>query len=92
MPFSADLTTTDSYQYLECPGSTRVTVQVSNAAVSIGFGEAPDALTFRKGAATYPPSDEVLLPTIGGLWRVCDEVRIRSYALGVPADVKITAQ
>lgn len=92
MSYVLDTTTTDTYQYLECPGTSRVTVLVSNAGASIGFGQMPDARTFRPGSATYPPSDEPYLPTQGAVARACDEIRVKSYAPGTPADVKIVAQ
>jgi hypothetical protein len=43
------------------------------------------------GAAVYPPGDEVLLPSFGGLDRQCDAIRFKSYAAGTPANVKLTA-
>lgn len=91
MSYVLDITTTDNYQYLSCPGTRRVTIAVSNAQALVGFGQAPKGLTFRPGSATYPPSDEPFIPTQGGLARQCDEIRVKSYAHGTPAVVKIVA-
>lgn len=92
MSYVLDTVSTDIYQYLECPGSRKVTLQISNASVLVGFGSAADALTFRPGAATYPPDDEPFLPVVGSVARRCDEIRVRSYAPGVAANVKVVAQ
>lgn len=89
MSYTEAFTTTDEYQYLTCPGSTRVTIQVSNAAVYIGFGLNPKGIP---GGGQYPSPDEPYLPTVGGLSRQCDEIRLKSYATGTPAQVFITAQ
>lgn len=88
MSYSEVFITTDEYQYLTCPGSSRVTIQVSNAAVAIGFGINPKGIT---GGGQYPNPDESYLPTVGGLGRQCDEIRIKSYTPGTPATVFITA-
>lgn len=88
MSYVLDTKTTDSYQELVCPGTTRVTIQVSNALIYIGFGEGGDG---KPGGARYPPGDEALLPSTAGLTRRCDAIRIKSYAAGTPADVKLTA-
>ncbi len=92
MAYVLDITTTDNYQYLPCPGTTRVTIQVFNAFAAVGFGTAERMLTLRPGSGTYPPSDEPISPSTGGLARECDEIRVKSYAKGVPANVKIVAQ
>lgn len=92
MAFVLDTTSTDSYQYLECPNTTQVTLQISNAAVLIGFGTAEREQLFRPGSAIYPPNDEPFLPVVGGVNRTCDEIRIKSYAPGKPANVKIAAR
>lgn len=88
MSYTIDTTSTDSYIELPCPGATRITVQVSNAAISIGYGVGGDG---RHGTATYD-ADEVLLPSVGGLGRVCDAIRFKSYTPGIPANVKLAAQ
>lgn len=88
MSYSQTFTTEDTYQYLECPGSTRVNIQVSNATVDVGFGNNPKGLP---GAGQYPSPDETYLPTQGGLGRVCDEVRIKSHTPGLAAQVFVTA-
>lgn len=88
MSYVLDTITTDGYQELQCPGSTSVTIQVSNAAISIGFGSNAAG---RPGAATYG-QDEVLLPIVGGLDRDCDAIRLRSYAPGASANVKLSAR
>jgi hypothetical protein len=89
MSYVLDTTTTDGYQYLVCPGSSQVTLQVSNAAAAIGFGENPLG---RPGAGVYPPADEPYLPVLAGLGRDCDEIRVKSLTAGKPANVKIVAQ
>ena len=88
MSYSEAITTTDGYQYLECPGTSRVTIQVSNAMVDIGFGLNPKGI---HGGGQYPSPDEPYLPTVGGLGRQCDEIRVKSHTPGVPAQVFITA-
>lgn len=88
MAYTIDTTSTDAYQEFQCPGTIRVTAQISNAAVSINYGVGGRG---RPGASIYPPGDEVLLPTLAGLDRTCDAIRFKSYAQGVPANVKITA-
>lgn len=75
-----NLTTTDTYQYVNCAATNRVNLQVSNAAISIGFGRGIG------GAAAYG-LDEPYLPLIGGLSRQCDQIRIRSLTAGQPAVV-----
>lgn len=89
MSYTETFTTTDEYQYLTCPGSSRITIQVSNAAIRIGFGLNPKGIN---GGGQYPSDDEAFLPTVGGLSRQCDEIRIKSYATGTPAQLFITAQ
>lgn len=88
MSYTLDTVSTDSYQELVCPGTTQVTAQVSNAAISIGFGQGG---TGRAGTAVYGV-DEVLLPVVGGLDRECDAIRIKSYVHGMPANVKLSAR
>lgn len=88
MSYVLDTQTTDSYQELLCPGATRVTIQVSNALIYIGFGAGGQG---KAGGANYPPSDEALLPVTAGLARTCDAIRIKSYTPGTPANVKLTA-
>lgn len=92
MSYVLDVETTDQYQYLTCPGTSRVTVQVFNAIAAIGFGQITNpGLAFRAGSGTYPPNDEPIAPSAGGLARDCDEIRVKSYAAGTPANVKIVA-
>lgn len=88
MSYSVDTTSTDSYQELQCPGTIQVTAQVSNAAISIGFGTGGNGAA---GAAVYG-ADEVLLPVVGGLERECDAIRFKSYAPGTPAQVRLSAR
>jgi hypothetical protein len=88
MAYTIDTTSTDAYQELQCPGTIRVTAQISNAAISINYGQGGRG---RPDAAVYPPGDEVLLPSFGGLDRQCDAIRFKSYAAGTPANVKLTA-
>jgi len=88
MSYTLDTVSTDSYQELQCPGTTQVTAQVSTAAISIGFGHGGTA---RAGTAVYG-ADEVLLPVVGGLDRECDAIRIKSYAPGNPAQVRLSAR
>lgn len=82
-----DGSTTDTYQYLRCPGTRRLLLQVTNAQVYIGYG----TLSGGGGSAVYPPNDEPFLPVIGSIERECDEVRIKSYIPGTPAKVIIRA-
>ena len=89
MSYVLDEQSADSYQYLECPGSTRITIQISNAPVYIGFGT--DNPAGKTQGGTYDV-DEPFLPIVGGLNRTCDEIRIKSYTPGNPAQVFITAQ
>lgn len=91
MSYVLDVFTTDTYQYLECPESTRITLQVQNAAAYIGFGKCNEGRYFRAGSGVYPPNDEPIFPSVGGLARPCDEIRVRSYAAGTPAKVVIRA-
>lgn len=86
MSVSRTINTTDSYQYVSCPGTVRVTLQVSNAAVLIGFGSGYGP----PGSARYD-TDENYLPTQGSVSRLCDEIRIKSAAVGKPATVNLTA-
>lgn len=88
MSYVLDTITTDSYQELSCPGARSVTIQVSNAGASIGFGQGGDG---RAGTATYG-QDEPFLPVVAGLARACDAIRVKSYATGTPANVKVIAK
>jgi hypothetical protein len=76
VPFN--FTTGDAWRTISCPGTTRVTLQVSNAAIAIGFG--------RGGPARFD-RDEQFLPIVGSLERRCDEIRVRSLVAGTPAVV-----
>jgi len=82
------VTTTDNYQYLLCPGSSSVDLQISDANVDIGFGRGATYV----GSGVYPPRDEIFIPTTSGLDRVCDIIRYKSATLGVPAKIVITAR
>lgn len=85
-----DVETTDVYQYLQCPGATQITLAgISNAAVLIGFGVEGARVS---GGGFYPDPDEPYLPTQGTLYRSCDEIRVKSYTPGQPADVKLIAR
>lgn len=86
MSVTRALTTTDSYQYVSCPDTTRITIQVSNASINIGFGSGFGPL----GSARYD-NDETLLPTQGSLGRTCDEIRVKSAVPGRAATVNLTA-
>jgi hypothetical protein len=88
MAYVIDTSSTDAYKELPCPGTIRVTAQISNAAIAINYGQGGLG---RPGAAVYPPGDEVLLPSFAGLDRQCDAIRFKSYTPGTPANVKITA-
>lgn len=88
MSYVLDTWTTDAYETLTCPGSRRITLQVSNAMAAIGFGAGGG---IRGGAPVFPASDEPFLPTVGGLTRECDAIRVKSYTPGLPARVLITA-
>jgi len=85
-----DITTTDDYQYLPCRGTTQITILgISNAAVLIGFG----TLGSRgPGTGNYTNPDEPYLPTQGSIYRTCDEIRVKSYTPGQPANVKLVAR
>lgn len=78
---SQTFTTTDVYQYLSCPRTKRVTLQISNASVLIGFGTGHGP----QGSASYYDGDETFLPITGGVARVCDEIRVKSAVLATPA-------
>lgn len=82
------ITTTDAYQYLLCPGTTSVDLQISNANVAIGFGQGATYV----GSGVYPPQDETFIPTTSGLDRTCDIIRYKSATPGVPAQIVITAR
>lgn len=88
MAYVLDASSTDAYQYFSCPGTRRVTIQISNAAVLLGFGVG--------GRGNAPAAvfevDEPFLPIVGGLNRDCDSIRYKSYAAGVPARLFIAAQ
>lgn len=85
-----DITTTDEYQYLSCPGTVTVTIMgISNAAVLIGFGQAG---TRTLGGGYYGDDDEPFLPAQGSIARSCDEIRVKSYVTGAPANVKLVAR
>ena len=75
------ITTTDAYQYINCGGATKVTLQISNAAVSVGFGTGPG------GSGVRYEADEAFLPVIASLSRRCDQVRIKNLNPGQPAVV-----
>ena len=79
--------TTDQYQYLRCPGTKRLLLQVTDAQIYIGYG----TLSGGGGSAIYAPNDEPFLPVVGGIDRECDEIRVKSYTPGVPAIAKIRA-
>lgn len=84
-----DITTTDEYQYLLCPGTRTVTITgISNAAVLIGFGINSAA----PGGGLYLDPDEPFLPSQGSLARTCDEIRVKSYTPGSAANVKLIAR
>lgn len=82
-PFILDTITTDEYQTLSCPGSSHLTLQISNAGIYIGY---------REIGGEYPANDEPFLPVVGGIDRPpFDEIRVKSYITGTPANVKIRA-
>lgn len=86
--YSQKFTTTDVYQYLQCPFGKLVTLQVTNAAIYIGFGYGGgDSVNVQ-----YPSQDEIFLPSFAGIERRTDQVRIKSYALGTPAVVVVTVR
>ncbi len=76
------LTSTDQYQAVPVPSTVKVNLQVSGAAIDIGFGV---------GLPGSYQTDETFLPVIGSLQRRCDEIRIKSHAHGQPAVVFLTA-
>ena len=77
--------TTDSYQYLMCPGSTVVNFQITNASVYIGYGK----ILAPGGSPIFPDNDEAFLPVIASIDQECDAVRFKSYSPGTPAIIKI---
>lgn len=88
-PKVLDTTTSDNYQYLSCRGSTKLTLQISNAAVYVGFGTRGEGTS---GSAIYPGADEPFLPVMGSVSRPpFDEIRVKSYATSTPARVIIRA-
>jgi hypothetical protein len=72
---------TSAYQYLYCFGATKLNVQISNAAIVLGFGSGGglDAL--------WDPSDEPYLPLVGTLVRRFDAVRFKSLVAVAPAQL-----
>lgn len=80
--------TTDEYQYLDCPGSSVVNLQVSNAQVYIGYGLRASP----GGASEYPPVDESFLPVVASINQLCDQIRFKSYTPGTPAALKLRAK
>lgn len=80
--------TTDDYQYLSCPGSTSVTLQVSNANILIGFGRG----SIQPGSGVFPLTDEEYIPVVGGLDRKCDVIRFKSAVPGQPATIQLSCR
>jgi hypothetical protein len=82
-----DVTSTTQYVELRCPGAGSVTLQITNGAVWIGFGESDIDPGY------YPYPDEPFLPVIGSVRRRCDRVRVKARApISSPAPhVMITA-
>jgi hypothetical protein len=83
--FVLNITTTDAYQQLNCFGSRKLTLQVSNAGIAIGFGS---------GGGSQPLwdfQDEPYLPVVGSIVRAFDAIRIKSLVPGKPAVVMAIA-
>lgn len=85
MSYTLDTASTDTGVTLICPGSRELTVQITNAAVSLEFGQGAPAPMWG------PP--ESYLPALGTLARPdgFDAVRVRSRTPGRPATVFLTA-
>lgn len=72
------ITTTDDYQIVACPDTVRVSIQIHNASIVLGFG--------RGNPPYYDPwADETLAPMNATLQRRCNSVRIKSAITGLPA-------
>jgi hypothetical protein len=90
-----DGATTDGYQQLTCPNTTRVTLQVGSVVggslvrVLVGFGYNP---SHRDGAGEFPYPDEPFFPVLAGLARRCDVIRFKSFTPGQPAQITIAAR
>ena len=82
-PRVLDTETTDRGVTLACPGSTRLTLQVTNAAVELAWGQGYPNPTY----GPWVP----FLPVLGALERSFDAIRIRSKTPGAPAHVFATA-
>lgn len=80
--------TTDSYQYLSCPGTGTVTIQISNANVSINFGRG----SIEPGSGVFNLEDEIFIPVVGGLDRECDVIRFKSAVPGTPAVIQLSCR
>lgn len=77
--------TTDQYQYLLCFGSQKLNIQVSNAAILLGFGTGGGPVPL------WDLNDEPYLPVIGSLVREFDALRFKNLNAGVPAQLTLIA-
>lgn len=68
---------------LICPGSARLLIQISVAAVYIQFGLGVGGVQWGV--------EEPYLPLVGGLTRNFDAVRVRNFTAGLGAQAMLTA-
>lgn len=80
--------TTDTYQFLYCPGSGEISLQIGGATVDVGFGVGAGNPT----NGTYQTADETYLPVLATLERQCDVIRFKSHTKGVPATLTVIAR
>jgi len=87
MGVSATINTTDTYQEVVCAGTIRLSLQVLNASIIIGFGQG------QRGAPVYydDREDETLTPMNAQLVRRCNTIRLKSAIVGLPATVFLKA-
>ncbi len=76
--------TTDTYQSFACFGAQKLTIQVSNAAILLGFGIGGG------GQPNWELNDEPYLPILGSIVRPFDWIRFKSLTPGVPAQLILT--
>jgi hypothetical protein len=75
---------------LYCPGSTRLILQTSTAAIKLQFGVFQQGRAAGLGSIVWQ-AEQPFLPIVASLGRVFDAVRVRNYTPGVKAQVMIAA-
>lgn len=80
-----DQTAPDGYQEVVCPGCSRLTVQISNQAILILFGQGP------AGAVIYETAPEPYLPVVGEIVRPFDAFKFKAYTPGAQLPAGATA-